>query len=305
MRKRLPDGIWPTMITPFYPDGRIDFASLESLVDWYIREGVDGLFAVCQSSEMFYLSRAEKFEIAKRVIDVTAGRVPVIVSGHTSDDIGEQIRELKELSSLSVEALVLVTNRLASEDDSDAICIKNLRSISSALPDELMLGFYECPYPYKRLLTKEVIEYCLTENRYSFLKDTSCDSRVMKERLDMLGGSGFKLYNANSATLSISLKYGASGYSGVMANYHPSLYKRLVNGQMRLQGSMDHLQNLLGPLSAIEDGMYPLSAKYHLKRLGIISSAYTRKHATDCLPEQHRLLVDQMGALLADYEKKL
>ena len=37
-----------------------------------------------------------------------------------------------------------------------------------------------------------------------------------------------KLYNANTSTLLESMKYGAAGYSGVMANFHPALYAWLL-----------------------------------------------------------------------------
>ena len=117
MLKTLPDGIWPTMITPFKEDGSIDFKSLERLVDWYIINGVDGLFAVCQSSEMFFLSLEEKRQLAEATVKAAAGRVPVICSGHTSDKIEEQIEELQEMAGTGVDAIVLVTNRLAKEEE--------------------------------------------------------------------------------------------------------------------------------------------------------------------------------------------
>ena len=49
-------GVWPTMITPFTKEGKIDYETTEKLIEWYIQEGVDGIFAVCQSSEMIYLT---------------------------------------------------------------------------------------------------------------------------------------------------------------------------------------------------------------------------------------------------------
>jgi 4-hydroxy-tetrahydrodipicolinate synthase len=45
------------MITPFTDDNRIDFKAVRALTEWYITKGCDGIFAVCQSSEMFFLSR--------------------------------------------------------------------------------------------------------------------------------------------------------------------------------------------------------------------------------------------------------
>ena len=46
------EGIIPVMITPFTANGQIDYPGLGRLVEWYIANGSDALFAVCQSSEM-------------------------------------------------------------------------------------------------------------------------------------------------------------------------------------------------------------------------------------------------------------
>jgi hypothetical protein len=82
MEKTMPDGVWPTMVTPFTDADKVDYGALGELVEWYIDAGVDGLFAVCQSSEMFFLSLEERVSIAEFVVKKAAGRVPVIASGH-------------------------------------------------------------------------------------------------------------------------------------------------------------------------------------------------------------------------------
>lgn len=46
-------GVWPVMVTPFTKGGAIDYPALSALIAWYEERGADGLFAVCQSSEMF------------------------------------------------------------------------------------------------------------------------------------------------------------------------------------------------------------------------------------------------------------
>lgn len=60
------------MLTPFR-DGAVDYPALEALVEWYIAHGVSGLFAVCQSSEMFFLSLEERVGIARFVNEKAAG----------------------------------------------------------------------------------------------------------------------------------------------------------------------------------------------------------------------------------------
>jgi len=77
MHHTIPDGVYPTMITPYTEEGRIDYDALEKLVEWHIERGVAGLFAVCQSSEMFHLSLRERLELARMSIRFVHGRVPV------------------------------------------------------------------------------------------------------------------------------------------------------------------------------------------------------------------------------------
>jgi 4-hydroxy-tetrahydrodipicolinate synthase len=51
------------------------------LVEWYIENKVDGLFAVCQSSEMLNLTNEERLQLVRRVADRVNGRVPIIAGG--------------------------------------------------------------------------------------------------------------------------------------------------------------------------------------------------------------------------------
>ena len=55
-------GVWPVMLTPFTDHNEVDYPALERLTEWYIENGVSGLFAVCQSSEMFFLSLEERVD---------------------------------------------------------------------------------------------------------------------------------------------------------------------------------------------------------------------------------------------------
>lgn len=43
MSKNFNNGVWPVMLTPFTDDNRVDYDSLEKLINWYIENGVAGL----------------------------------------------------------------------------------------------------------------------------------------------------------------------------------------------------------------------------------------------------------------------
>lgn len=261
-----PGGVWPVMLTPFTEDSEVDYKALEELIDWYKKEKVSGLFAVCQSSEMFFLSLKERLNIAEFVKE-KAGELPVIASGHIGDSFEEQVKELKLMGETGADAVILITNRLAGPDESDKVWLQNLERLLKELPKDLKLGFYECPYPYKRVLSKEMTKWCADTGRFYFLKDTSCDIDNIKDKLEVCQGTNLKLYNANTATLLESLKAGAAGYSGVMANMQGELYVKLCRDYQR--EDLTKLSDELTVCALIERQVYPVNAKYYLQEEGL------------------------------------
>ncbi len=262
--KSIKDGVWPTMITPFMEDGSIDYATLEKLVDWYIQRGAGGLFAVCQSSEMFYLSLRERLDLAKACVKFARGRVGVIASGHVAETIADQIEEGNMMADTGVEALVLISNRFARQNESDDVFKKNLERFLAGIRSDTLLGFYECPAPYKRLISPALMKFGVETGRFGFLKDTSCRMSDIEEKLRIAKGSPFKLFNANAATLLPSLRAGAAGYSGVMTNFHADLYSWLCANWSAERARAAELQDFLGLASVIEYQLYPVNAMHSL-----------------------------------------
>ena len=290
-----PGGVWPVMLAPFTEDGHIDYHGLGELVEWYIANGSSGLFAVCQSTEMFCLTLEERVGYARFVKEKAAGRVPVIASGHISDSFEDQVEELKAVAATGVDAVILITNRLARQDESDGVWMTNLERLLAALPEEIKLGFYECPYPYKRLLTADMIRKCARTGRFYFLKDTCCDIGQIREKLKAIEGTNMKLYNANTATLRESLLLGATGYSGVMANMQCRLYARLCADP---SGSrMEELSDALMICALIERQVYPVNAKYYLKRQGLPITTVTRTKDRALLDETAKSEVEMLGRI--------
>ena len=253
------DGSWATMVTPFTDRGDIDYKAVESLAEWYIDKGADGIFAVCQSSEMFWLSFEERHELAKFILDAVGAKIEVIVCGNVEEDMAAQIKEARAFAELEPKAVVFVSNRLECGMGFMSAVDKILRK----MPDDVPLGIYECPHPSKRLLTDDECRHLVQTGRFVFLKDTSCDVATMARRAAIVSGSAFKLYNANAATLYETLRFGYSGYCGVMANYHPDLYAWLCKNFADERAA--RLEKYLGMMSVIECRQYPHSAKRYLK----------------------------------------
>jgi len=311
MEKEYALGVYPTMLTPYKADGSVDIDTAVKYVDWYFSKGCAGIFALCHSSEVWFLSLEERIAINKAVykrakeLEKESGRLfSVVTSGHTPDGIEQQAYELCKIYETGTDAMILMTNRLDLNNEGDDVWLKNAEKLLKLLPDDMNLGIYETPLPYKRLVTPRILEWCKQTDRFYFMKDTCCNIDTIKDRLDIIRGTHFRLMNANAQTLLESLRYGASGYSSVMANFHPELYAWLcdnVNDE-----KADRLQEFLGTVSFTEKGLpYPLSAKYNMCLEGIPTENISRERDSADLTDYMKDCTEQMRRLAQSYPKLL
>lgn len=305
-RHAIRNGIYPTMITPYTPDGTIDEEGVRELTRWYVHHGCTGIFASCQSSEIFYLTQKERVRLVQLVkeeaemIARESGRDPVTVvaSGHVSDDRDAQLEELNAVWEAGADAVVLISNRLDIQARSEAAWAGDLESLISRLPEGMRLGIYECPYPYKRLLSKEMLQAVADTGRFYFFKDTCCSPERLKERIAQLKGSRLKLFNANAQTLLYSLQCGGYGYSGVMVNFQPKAYVWMYDNYRQKRRKAEQLQALLSMSAFSESLAYPVTAKYYLhtyEHLGI--THLSRSRDPDCFGSYDRIAMAQIKCL--------
>lgn len=303
MKEAVPNGIYVTMVTPFTEDNKIDYPAVERMIQWYDEHEVDGIFGICQSSEIFFLSFEERLELISFIAKNIPKSMTLLASGHTADDIETQKREAAAFCEVDIDAYVFISNRFAKQDEDDSVFLKNAKEVVSAIPG-IPLGIYECPYPYNRLLSPKVLQELLAIGDFQFLKDTSCSVDAMRAKLEAMKGTNFKLFNANSATFLESLKIGAHGFSGVMANFHPEFYQKLFQIYKTDEQHAELLQNFVGFYSVAECQVYPLNAKYYLgtlEKLGFGFDGRTKRAST--FPRNRQLEIEQMWALTQMWKK--
>lgn len=291
------------MLTPFTKDNKIDYPAVKQLMSWYKDHGCTGIFAICQSSEIFYLSFEERLELLRFVMKNRPEGMPIVASGHVCDDLDDQIREAKAFIAEGIDAYVFISNRFAKEDEDDDILIKNMQYVVDALPADIPFGVYECPYPYKRVLSPRVMKYMADTGRFCFLKDTCCSLPQIQAKLDAVKGSNLGIFNANAATLLESLKMGCAGYSGVMANFHPELYAELVECYDKDEEKAKLLSDIVGFMSAIEYQYYPVNAKYYLSLDGLDITTVSRTKPAEGLGESKMLEIEEMHSLTQRLKK--
>ncbi len=292
---KIASGIYPVMITPFTADNQVDYEAVDQMMEFYARGGCQGVFAVCQSSEMFYLTEEERVKLAARVVKAAAGRMCVVASGHISDRMEDQIRELRRVSETGVDAVVMISNRLAGKDEPDEVLIQNMHRILDAIPG-VTFGMYECPYPYKRLLTPKVLEAMAETGRFTFIKDTCCDADLIARRIALLHGR-IQLFNANCATALETLQSGADGFSGIMANFHPDLLVWMYENYRQQPEKARQLSAMLSVMSMAEGCQHPIGAKYHMNLVGVPMELRCRVKNADCFDKMDRHTIEDLKTM--------
>lgn len=297
------NGVWPTMITPYTEDNKIDYDAVLKIIEWYDKQGVTGIFAVCQSSEMFFLDKKERLELAKFVVDNTPKHIGVIASGHVAESVEDQIEEAKAIIDTGIQSYVFISNQFAKQDESDDVVRKNIEYLIDRIPGD-SFGIYECPYPYKRLVTPENLKWCADTGRFSFLKDTCCNVEQLQAKVDAVKGTNLKIFNANSATLLESLRMGCAGFSGVMANFHSDMYAWLCDNYEKEPEKAELMQAFLGAASVIECQCYPVNAKYHMNLEGVKMTLNCRNRDKAELTSSRMLEVEQLQKMYHHMRKE-
>jgi 4-hydroxy-tetrahydrodipicolinate synthase len=263
------------MLTPFHEDGAIDWRGVDEITDWYIAQGAVGLFSVALSSEMYELSPEERLALAERVVHRAAGRAPVVASGTFGGPLVTQAEFVRRMHATGVDGVVVLSCQLAAEGEPDSVWLESAERLMEMTPG-VPLGLYECPVPYKRVLSPAVMAWAARSGRFLFHKDTCCQVEPIRAKVEAVSGTPFRFYNANTPSLLDSLRAGGDGFSGIGANFHPWLYAWLCREHETQPERADRLQWFLSVADKVVSHKYPAAAKISLAGLGLSIGPYCR-----------------------------
>lgn len=107
MNKRFTGAI-TAIVTPFLEDGSVDAESLKKLVEFQIKNGINGVVPCGSTGEAATLSDEEKRLVIQIVVDKVKKRVPVI-AGAGSNDTAKAVKLSQIAGEAGADALLHVT----------------------------------------------------------------------------------------------------------------------------------------------------------------------------------------------------
>jgi 4-hydroxy-tetrahydrodipicolinate synthase len=263
------------MLTAFHENGDLDWRGIEALTEWYLAQGSAGLFANCQSSEMYLLDGDERVALTRSVVKRAGVQAPVVTTGTFGGPIEEQAEFVKRIADAGVAAVVVIPNQLASAEEDESVLRQRLETLMR-LTDHIPLGFYECPAPYHRLLSADLTRWAAATGRFIYLKDTTCDPDAIRAKLHAVDDTPLGLYNANAQSALESLRDGAAGVSPIAANVYPELFSWLCANYASHPTEACKVQRFLRLAEPAVGVQYPASAKRTLQLRGLPITARCR-----------------------------
>lgn len=159
-------GIVPIINTPFTDDDRIDVSSLQRLIERSIVEGIAGCIVPAVASEDIKLTPDERKYLTEAVVQLVAGRVPVVV-GVSSEDLRESYALAAHAVSIGSDGVLCRVPQSLQNDfkaikthfqsfDVPMLMIQDLDWSGPGLPLELIVDMFET-IPAFRCLKVETV----------------------------------------------------------------------------------------------------------------------------------------------------
>lgn len=256
-------GAITALVTPFR-DGDVDFPALESLIEWQIDEGIDGLVICGTTGEAPTLRWEEKIAIISRAVEVVSGRVPVI-AGTGTNDTRSTIAFTSAAASFGVDGVLIVTPYYNRPTQEGIFC-----------HFEAVANYVDVPIIVYNVPSRTGVDLGLPTMRRLAglrgvigLKDATGDlSRPLG--LTNLLGDGFLKFSGHDVTaLDFCLASGC-GTISVVSNLAPRLCAemheaRLTGDVPRARAINDQLRPLISALE-LETNPGPVKYGLHLQR---------------------------------------
>jgi len=277
VENKLPGGFWPVMMTPFKEDLSIDYQGLKRLIRWYEDSGSTGLFANCGSSEMYNLSDQERIDLTKYVVEHT--KLPVVSTGTFSGHVAENVDFIKKIYDTGVQAVVLIPSVMVGKGEMDSELLNSFEGILNQTGN-IPLGIYECPSPYARNISPEMLDQLQKTGRFLYFKDTTCDAALVAQKIDITSNSSLGIYNAHSPDVLHSIRHGGAGISCIAGNYYPELFSYLwQNGRAKeVSESVKKVNDFVLANKSVIGKKYSIGAKYFMNLRGLDLTINSRKN---------------------------
>jgi len=216
-------GVFPYLVSPVDPDGRIRTKVLGRLCDDLIKSGVHGLTPLGSTGEFAYLDHAQRAAVVQTTIEAAGGRVPV-VAGVVSTSTADAVAQAKSYQKLGADGILAILE--AYFPLGDAQVYSYFRAIADAV--DIPVVIYTNPQFQRSDLTLDVIARLSAHPRINYIKDASTNTGRLLSIMNRCGDS-IKVFSASAHIPAAVMLIGGVGWMAGPACIIPRQSVELYN----------------------------------------------------------------------------
>ncbi|MEW4983156.1 MAG: 4-hydroxy-tetrahydrodipicolinate synthase [Cycloclasticus sp.] len=254
------------LVTPMHEDGSLDEASLRKLLEFHIEEGTDAIVAMGTTGESATLDEKEHCHVIRQVVDIVAGRIPVI-AGTGANSTTEAIDLTRCAAEAGADACLLVTpyyNKPTQEG-----LVLHYKAIAEAVDIPQIL--YNVPGRTACNMLPETVAKLKDVANIVGVKDATGDMAIGQALID-LSDENFAVYSGDDATSCELILMGAKGSITVTGNVAPAKNHRMC--EKALAGDAEAAKAIDETLQPLHNDLFvqssPIPVKWAVHELGLI-----------------------------------
>lgn len=262
-------GAATALVTPF-SEGKVDYDSLEKLIEWQINEGIDALVSCGTTGEASTLSDEEQKNVVKFTVEKVNGRIPVI-AGAGSNDTAHAAELSKSLEDVGADGLLIVTPYY--NKCSESGLIKHYETIAEAVGIPIIM--YSVQGRTGMNISPNVVKELAPHEKICGIKEASGNIAQVVE-ISRYISDDFSMYSGNDESTIPLMSMGGLGVITTTGNIIPKDMQRMTNAY--LNGDIEEACRMQIAMKHLIDAMFcevnPIPIKAALNIMGKIKREY-------------------------------
>jgi 4-hydroxy-tetrahydrodipicolinate synthase len=259
------------IVTPFHPDGKIDWESFGKLIEFWIKGKVEYLVVLGTTGESATIHGDEKQQVFTFVHNKVGGRKP-IVAGIGGNDTNEVVTALKKFNLNGYDA-VLSVSPYYNKPNQDGI-FQHYAEIDKATP--LPVIMYNVPGRTGQSVTADTQLRIAYECKNIFATKEASGNFDLINQIIKYKPADFMVISGDDPITLPMIAMGAEGVISVVANAYPAEFSRMV--RLCLQGKYEQARPIHYKYTNIIASMFaegsPSGVKAYLSEMGLCQNTF-------------------------------
>ncbi|MDR1866858.1 MAG: 4-hydroxy-tetrahydrodipicolinate synthase [Treponema sp.] len=217
-------GAYTALITPMLEDTSIDYEGFKQLIEFQIKEGIDGLVPLGTTGENPTLEHDEEEKLLKTIVDTVKNRVPIIV-GTGSNSTRYAVFYTQRAKDAGVDAALVVTPYY--NKPNDVGMVKHFEAVAAV---GLPIIIYNIASRTGRNIPAALMKQLAQIPGVIGVKESSGD---MSQIMDIIAGTHLSVLSGDDSLTVPLIAAGGTGVISVIANLFPDKIATLVHAALR------------------------------------------------------------------------